>query len=118
VGHVKNHPSYLAISQVLCLPSYREGFGTIVIDAAALGVPAIGSDIVGLRDSIEADQTGILFPVGNLAQFTAAMLSVINNRNYLQRLGKAAKQRVEAHFSADKLYQALVQFYSAQLQNH
>jgi glycosyltransferase involved in cell wall biosynthesis len=118
VDRVENHPCYLAISQVLCLPSYREGFGTIVIDAAALGVPAIGSDIVGLRDAIEADRTGVLFSMGNIAQFTAAMLAVINHPDYLQRLGKAARQRVEVHFSADKLFQALVRFYSEQLQGH
>lgn len=120
VGRVENHHCYLAISQVLCLPSYREGFGTIVIDAAALGVPSIGSDIIGLRDAIETDKTGVLFPVGNLAQFTSVMLTFINAPDYTQGMGKAAKQRVNAHFSADVLYLALTQLYSGQLtaQNH
>ena len=56
---VQNHENYLAISDVLCLPSSSEGFGSIVIEAAALGIPSIGFDIVGLSDSIENGFSGI-----------------------------------------------------------
>lgn len=118
VDRVENHQCYLAICQVLCLPSYREGFGTIVIDAAALGRPAIGSDIVGLRDSIEDGKTGLLFSMGDKEQFIESMLAVINNPIYLKQLGKAARQRVEDHFSADKLFQSLMQLYAEQFQDN
>ncbi len=104
---VDNHELFLAISHVLCLPSYREGFGTIVIDAAALGVPTIGSNIVGLVDSIDNNNTGILFPAGDIDQLTAAMLSFLENPLQLKRMGEVARQRVECYFSADKLYAEL-----------
>nr|WP_198013079.1 glycosyltransferase [Citrifermentans bremense] len=111
VGKVNNHELYLAISHVLCLPSYREGFGTIVIDAAALGIPTIGSNIVGLVDSIEDGQTGILFPAGNLDQLKDAMLFMLQNVEKCKQMGQLAKQRVEAHFTADILYAALKRLY-------
>jgi glycosyltransferase involved in cell wall biosynthesis len=111
VGRVDNHEVYLAISSVLCLPSYREGFGTIVIDAAALGVPTIGSNIVGLVDSIEDGETGILVPAGDLGELAKAMLIFLNNPERRVKMGLAAKHRVEAYFTADQLYGALKNFY-------
>lgn len=112
IDKVDNHELFLAITHVLCLPSYREGFGTIVIDAAALGVPTIGSSIVGLVDSIDDNNTGLLFPVGDIEQLTAAMLSFLENPLQLKRMGNAARQRIERYFSADKLYAELKCFYS------
>jgi glycosyltransferase involved in cell wall biosynthesis len=111
IDKVDNHELFLAVSHVLCLPSYREGFGTIVIDAAALSVPTIGSNIVGLVDSVENNKTGILFPVGDIDQLTAAMLSFLENPLQLENMGVAARQRVERYFSADKLYAELKCFY-------
>jgi len=107
VDQVDNHELFLAISHVLCLPSYREGFGTIVIDAAALAVPTIGSNIVGLVDSIDDNKTGLLFPVGDIEQLTTAMMSFLENPAQLKSMGIAARQRVERYFSADKLYAEL-----------
>ncbi|MDO9214674.1 MAG: glycosyltransferase [Methylococcales bacterium] len=109
---VDNHELFLAITDVLCLPSYREGFGTIVIDAAALGVPTIGSHIVGLVDAVDDNVTGILFPAGDIDQLTTAMLSFLENPSQLTTMGSAAQQRVEQYFSADKLYAELKCFYS------
>lgn len=111
IDKVDNHELFLAITDVLCLPSYREGFGTIVIDAAALGVPTIGSNIIGLVDAVEDNKTGILFPVGDIDQLIAAMLSFLDNPLQLKRMGDAARQRVECCFSADKLYAELKCFY-------
>lgn len=108
---VDNHEVFLAISHVLCLPSYREGFGTIVIDAAALGVPTIGSNIVGLADSIEDQKTGILFSAGNIEQLSDAMLGLLENPSRLKYMGQAARGRVERDFSADTLYAELRRFY-------
>lgn len=110
-GFVDNHEVYLAITDVLCLPSYREGFGTIVIDAAVLGVPTIGSNISGLRDSIENGKTGQLFPAGDISALTRIMLDAIEDSEKYQEMGIAARIRVEAFFTADLLYSALKALY-------
>jgi glycosyltransferase involved in cell wall biosynthesis len=108
---VKNHEVYLAATNILCLPSYREGFGTIVIDAAAIGVPTIGSNIPGLKDAIEDGKTGQLFPVGNIGTLKQIMLDAIENPNKYKEMGLAARTRVNNNFSADLLYNALKTFY-------
>lgn len=107
VGQVDNHELYLAISDVLCLPSHREGFGTIVIDAAALGVPAIGTRIPGLVDAIEEGETGMLCPPGDVQALAASMEAMQHDPEQRLKMGEQARSRVERLFSADVLYQAL-----------
>ena len=118
IGAVSDPEIYLAITDVLCLPSYREGFGSIVIDAAAMGVPAIGSRIPGLVDAIVDNETGLLFPVGDLTEFVKHMCSFIKNPQQLQLMGACAKERVDEFFTADLLYAALKNFYSEVVENN
>jgi glycosyltransferase involved in cell wall biosynthesis len=115
IDRVENHEAYLAISHVLCVPSYREGFGSIVIDAAAACVPAIGSRIVGLVDSIEDGETGVLVPAGDTEKFSRAMLTMLSDPGRSKQMGLAARRRVEAYFTADFAYASLKAFYLDQL---
>ena len=111
VGQVANHEIFLAVTDVLCLPSYREGFGSIVIDAAAMQVPTIGSRIPGLTDSIVDGETGLLFSAGNLTELVEHMQHLLKDPTLRHRLGIAAKARVDEAFTADFLYSALKDFY-------
>jgi glycosyltransferase involved in cell wall biosynthesis len=108
---VKDHQRYLAISDVLCLPSSSEGFGSIVIEAAALGVPSIGFDIVGLLDSIEHNYSGILVPFKNVDKFAEAMISLYNNTEKLKIMKSNSRKRVLKYFSADAVYSFQNKFY-------
>ena len=115
IGRVDNHEEYLRAAQVLCLPSRREGFGSIVIDAAAAGIPAIGSNIVGLVDSIDDGISGMLVPAGDIDKFVQAMQTMIEDPRRCEQMGMAARNRVEAHFTADMMYALLKDYYQAQL---
>ncbi len=112
-GHVDNPELYLSITDVLCLPSYREGFGSIVIDAAALGVPTIGSRIPGLYDSISDNETGILINAGDTVELVTKMRLMIEKPDLVKEMGFNAKNRVHQYFTADKLYQELKFFYNS-----
>lgn len=112
---VKNHEKYLAVSDVLCLPSSSEGFGSIVIEAAALGVPSIGFDIVGLSDSIENGYSGILVPFKDINKFSEAMIELYENPEYLEELKLNARERVVKYFSADAIYSFQNKFYKSLL---
>jgi len=113
VGKVDNHELYLAISDVLCLPSHREGFGTIVIDAAALGVPTIGSNIPGLVDSIEDGRTGVLFTEGDIEMLAGVMTDFLEHPDKYENMRQSAKARVDEFFTADLLYDELKKMYLA-----
>lgn len=114
-GLVRNLEDYLALSDVLCLPSYREGFGSVVIDAAALEVPCVGSRIPGLVNAIVDGETGVLFPVGDVDQLSDILVALESDRDRLKQLGKAASERVRKVFSSEVLYSHLANLYKEQL---
>jgi len=102
---------YLAVSDVLCLPSYREGFGTVVIEAAAMGVPTIGTDIVGLRDAIVSESTGILVKLQDLNELVQAIEKLIIDREYCKNLGMEAYKRCLSAFKADDMSELVAEEY-------
>jgi len=65
LNFTKQPEKFMSMADVFCIPSYREGFGSVVIEAAACKTPSIGSNIYGLSDSIEDGKSGLLFKVGN-----------------------------------------------------
>ena len=115
-GAVTNHDEYLLMSDVLCLPSHREGFGTVVLDAAALGIPSVGSRIVGLVDSIAEDSTGLLFPVGDTQRMADLICELESDREKLRCLGFEARRRVEGNFTSKTMTRLLRDFYRKSLQ--
>jgi glycosyltransferase involved in cell wall biosynthesis len=102
---------YISIASILCLPSYREGFGTSVIEAAAMGVPAIGSNIYGLKDAIINGQTGILIDPKNSKQFKDALRFLILNPAVRLSYGLSAKARVSKLFDSNIVSQLVIDEY-------
>ena len=99
-GFTDKPENFFAAADVFVLPSHREGFGTSVIEAAALGVPCIGSRIYGLEDAIDHGVTGVLFPCGKVDDLKKVMQEMaLSDADRLQ-MGEAAKQRVEKDFDA------------------
>jgi glycosyltransferase involved in cell wall biosynthesis len=112
---VFNHEEYLLASDVLCLPSYREGFGSVVIDAASLGVPCVGSKIAGLVDSVADGETGLLHAAGDIAHLAEILSTLNQDREKLKKLGEHARSRVLAFFSTKVVGGLLVKFYQSQM---
>ena len=72
-GFVSDASDLLAASDFLCLPSHREGFGMVVLEAAGACLPSIGSRIYGLTDAIVDGKTGLLVEKGNVSELSKAM---------------------------------------------
>ena len=117
-GFTKCHEQFLNASDILCLPSYREGFGSIIIDAAAVGIPAIGSDIYGIRDAIVDEETGILHKAGDTADIYKAMHRLANNHLLRENMGKKALLRVKNKFTMEKITTAWLNEYKRKMQNN
>lgn len=103
LGYQKHPEEYLAISDIFCLPSYREGFGTTVIEAAAMGIPAIGTKINGLIDAIADGETGILVELKSIDGLVSAFKYLLDNPQTLKKMGKLARQRCIQDFDKNKI---------------
>jgi glycosyltransferase involved in cell wall biosynthesis len=111
LGFVHNHENYLGLINLLCLPSYREGFGSIVIDAAAMSVPTVGYQIPGLVDSIVNSLTGKLVSCGNVSDFANEVIMFIRDSQLLFQFSLNAKEYAVNYFNADLLNKELYNYY-------
>ena len=100
----------LQSADVLVLPSHREGFGVVIIEAAALGIPAIGSRIYGISDATVHNQTGLMFTCREVAELQACMSQLLDPQLRCT-LGQNAKARVQAHFDQQQVVQAFLGYY-------
>jgi len=106
---------YMAAADVFCLPSYREGFGSVVIEAASAGIPAVASNIYGVTDAIEAGVTGLLHAPGDVDALQSAMGRMCDDIPLREMLGRAARLRAHRLFARDEVTSALVGFYRSAL---
>lgn len=111
LGMTDKPERYMAAGDIFCLPSYREGFGAVIIEAAAVGLPAIGSGIYGITDAIEEGTTGLLVNAGDVEALSAAMTTLAQDERMRATLGHAARERALRDFSADRVTAALVAYY-------
>lgn len=103
MGNVCAPEKYLSITDILCLPSYREGFGTVVIEASAMGVPTVGSNIPGLIDAIDNGVTGILVTKKNEKEFSQALEALILDQELLTEMKIAAQEFCALYFDSKKV---------------
>lgn len=102
---------YMAAADVFCLPSYREGFGSVVIEAAAVGVPAVASRIYGLTDAVKEGETGLLFPPGDVEGLQRAMEEMIVDPEQRAAMGERARARTLRDFSQERVIKAQLDYY-------
>ena len=111
IDYMETTAHAMVSADVLVLPSYREGFGSVVIEAAACGVPAIASRIYGLTDSIEENVTGLLHPPGDIAALHECMQRLCVDSELRLKMGAAACRRVQLDFSMEAVTAAFVAYY-------
>ena len=104
---------FMAKADVLVLPSYREGFGTVIIEAAACKTPAIAYRIDGVIDAIEDGHSGVLVKKGDSKALELAMKSMMLNPNRVSQMGEYAYQRAERSFCAKKITNSWLELYEA-----
>lgn len=104
LGQVADIRPLVLASALVTLPSYREGLSRAVLEALALGVPVVGSDIRGIADSVLPDG-GIVVPIGDVGALTTAYRSVLDNPGRSPEASEALRERV-ATYSVDAVLRA------------
>lgn len=103
VGSSNEVYKYFSIFDVLMLPSYREGFGNVVIEAQAMGVPVIVSDIPGPTDAMIKDETGLIVIKQNSEDLLDKMKYMYTNKNVCNYMGNRAYKYIKNNFDSKEL---------------
>lgn len=110
-GFTKTPYWALQAGDVFCLPSYREGFGMSVIEAAALGMPVVASDAYGMRDSFVDGVTGKKCKVKDVQTLYECMKFMYENPDVAKDYGNAGRKRVVEMFSMELVSNAWLEYF-------
>ena len=106
----------LQAGDIFCLPTYREGFGSSVIEASCLGLPVICSDTYGVMDAMVDNATGLRCKVGDVDSLYQCMHKLNEDTTLRKNLGDNGRKRVLEVFSSDVVSKAWLDFYHSILE--
>ena len=113
VGSQNDVRPWLAASDVLAFPSYREGFPNVVIEAGAMGVPSIVTNINGCNEIIIPGENGVIIPPRDADALYEAMKEMSENDEKRVYLTKNARESVASRFDCQIVRRALYDFYAS-----
>lgn len=110
-GYVADAAPFYRAMDVMVLPSWREGFPNVVLEAAATGVPVVATTCTGSCDAVVQEVTGLLVPPGYADAIAEAVLRLLGDEAARQRMGEAARKWAVEHFEQQRVLRMTVQFY-------
>jgi glycosyltransferase involved in cell wall biosynthesis len=111
VGYQDDIRPYLAISNALVFASYREGFPNVVLQAGAMGLPSIVTNINGCNEIIIDGKNGIIIPVKNREAIEKAILKMINDADFFISLQSNARQMITDRYEQQQNWAAILNEY-------
>jgi glycosyltransferase involved in cell wall biosynthesis len=103
--------AYYAASDCFVFPSYREGFPNTVMEAGAMGLPSIVTDINGSREIIEEGKNGVIIPVKNVDALYYAMNNMMQDKDFYNRMAENARPMIENRFEQGFVRKCLLDYY-------
>jgi len=110
-GYVADTAPWYRAMDVMVLPTWREGFPNVVLEAAATAIPVVTTISTGSRDAVVPEFTGLLIPPGYPEAITEAVLRLIRNPGERARMGSAARTWVMQRFVNERVLRLTVAFY-------
>ena len=126
---IQNHPAirfmgfqpdvrpFLVASGTLVLPSYREGFPNVVLQAGAMGLPSIVTDINGCNEIIIPNENGVIIPSKDEEALYQAMENFLFYPEEIQRMAKKARPLIASRYDRKVLWEALLKAYKRLIDN-
>jgi len=115
-GQVNNVPAYLAQADMFVLPSRAEGMSNALLEAMAHGLPCVATRISGNTDLIQHNENGLLVTPESEAALAEAIIRLADDEVLRQKVGRLARQTVEAEYSMDRIAERYVRLYTMLLQ--
>ena len=117
VGFQQDVRPFFAISDALAFPSYREGFPNVVMQAGAMGLPSIVSDINGCNEIIVEGENGLIIPPKNVEKLKEKMLTLAKDKNLYTKLKENSRRMIENRYEQSVVWNALLEEYEGLLQS-
>jgi len=117
VGFQQDVRSFFAIADALVFPSYREGFPNVVMQAGAMGLPSIVSDINGCNEIIIEGENGLIIPSKNVEKLKEKMLTLAKDKNLYTELKGNSRRMIENRYEQSVVWNALLEEYEGLLQS-
>jgi glycosyltransferase involved in cell wall biosynthesis len=117
-GYVADTAPYYRVMDVMVLPTWREGFPNVVLEAAASGIPVVTTLCTGSRDTVVPEVTGLLIPPGYPAAISEAVLQLLRNHARRCRMGMAARAWVLENYVKDYVLGLTVRCYKSLLERN
>ena len=112
-GLVVDVAPYYRAMDVLVLPTHREGFPNVVLEASASGIPVITTESTGARDAVLAEVTGLLIPPGIPAAIVEAAVMLLGDAEKRRRMGDAGRAWAVERYAQGRVLGLAVEFYKA-----
>ncbi|MCO7353180.1 glycosyltransferase family 4 protein [Riemerella anatipestifer] len=112
VGFQKDVRPYFAIADALVFPSYREGFPNVVMQAGAMGLPSIVSNINGCNEIIENNKNGLIVPSKDVESLRKAMQIIIDDDNLYLRLKENSREMIVSCYQREFVWEELLKEYN------
>lgn len=111
VGPQEDVKPFLAMSNALVFPSYREGFPNVVLEAGAMGLPSIVTDINGSNEIISHGENGVIIPVKNKEALLQVMMTFVTDNKLVSSLAVNARPMIASRFEKNFLWNEVLEEY-------
>lgn len=116
-GWQKDVASWLAITDIFVLPSYREGTPVTVLEAMAMGLPVVATDVPGCREAVVQGETGFLVPPRGVDGLAMAIQQLIEDSELRRRMGQAGRVRAVKCFAVERVVEQYLELYAELLES-
>ena len=111
-GYQEDIRPYFSISDVLAFPTYREGFPNVVMQACAMSLAAIVTDINGCNEIIDHNKNGIIIPPKDEQALYTAMKYMLNNPEKVKTMSQNSRSKIIANYEQELVWKSLLQEYN------
>lgn len=116
-GLINNPVIAYQLMNIFCLPTYREGFPNVVLEAGLVGLPTITTEATGAKDSVISNKTGLKYPAGDIDALCISLRQLLTNKLLAKQMGQNAREYVSTNFKQETIWKLTNEYLKLELKN-